>query len=177
MSGSTRILLTIVAMGLLATGAAFFVGLPMHRHTQDDASAIAERQGQLAVLQNVSTKISGIQDEIRRLQDALNFFEHRLPQEREIDVILREVWRIAEAKSLVPRSVRTTAPETLARYSSQPIMLSLEGPFEGFYDFLIGLEQMPRLTKVRQLQITKMPTDDSTIQVDLLMDIFFEKQE
>ena len=177
MSGSTRIFLTIVATSILAAGATFLVGLPMHRRIQEDSAAIAERQSQLVALQNVSHKITDIQDEIRRLEEALAFFEHRLPQEREIDVILREVWRIAESKALVPRSIRTTAPETMARYSSQPITLSLEGSFESFYDFLMGLEQMPRLTKVRQLQISKMPTDDATVQADLLMDIYFEKQE
>jgi type IV pilus assembly protein PilO len=177
MSGSARILVTIVGVCILAVAGTFLAALPMNRKVQADAAAVAERQGQLLQLQNVSHQITGIQDEITRLEDALNFFEHRLPQEREIDVILRQVWRIAEAKALVPRSIRTQAPETMARYSSQPITLSLEGPFEGFYDFLIGLEQMPRLTKVRQMQITKMPADDATVQADILMDIYFEKQE
>jgi type IV pilus assembly protein PilO len=175
-SGSARIVITVIGIAVLAAGATFLVAMPMHRKIAENSTAIAERQSQLVQLQNVSNQITGIQDEIRRLQEALSFFEHRLPQEREIDVILRQVWRIAEAKTLVPRSVRTSTPETLARYSSQPITLSLEGTFEGFYDFLLGLEQMPRLTKVRQMQITKMPADDATVQADILMDIYFEKQ-
>jgi type IV pilus assembly protein PilO len=177
MNGSMKIVLTVVLAAVLGGGITFFVGGPLRRQTAADNAALEERRTQLVSLQQVAKKITCIQDEISRLQDALNFFDHRLPQEREIDVILRQVWQIAESKSLTPRSVRTTAPETLARYSSQPIMLSMEGSFEGFYEFLLGLEQMPRLTKVRQMQITKVPTDDNMVSADLLMDIFFEKQE
>jgi Tfp pilus assembly protein PilO len=177
MSGLTRILMTTVLAVVLGGGIVFFVGGPLRRQTAADNAALEERRTQLVSLQEVAKTITNIKDEIGRLQEALNFFDHRLPKEREIDVILRQVWQIAESKSLTPRSVRTTAPETLARYSSQPIMLSMEGSFEGFYDFLIGLEQMSRLTKVRQMQITKVPTDDNLVSADLLMDIFFEKQE
>jgi Tfp pilus assembly protein PilO len=177
MKGSTRILLTMIAMGAISAAVVILVGLPIRRQMTADQAITEERRAQLVTLQNVGRKITCIQDEIDRLQGALEFFEHRLPQEREIDVILREVWKIAEARSLVPRSVRTQAPETAARYSSQPITLSLEGPFEGFYEFLLGLERMPRLTKVRQMQLSKMPGDEGGVQADILMDIFFEKQE
>ena len=78
---------------------------------------------------------------------------------------------------MLTRSVRTTSPETMPRYSSLPIMISQEGTFEGFYQFLLDLERLPRLTKVRQLQIAKSPADERLVHVDLLMDIFFEKQE
>jgi type IV pilus assembly protein PilO len=177
MKGTTRILLILAAAGALTVGLIVIVALPLKRAADADRDVINERRGQLVSLQNVAVQITTIRDEIGRLQGALEFFEHRLPQQREVDVILREVWRIAEARSLVPRSVRTTAPETMAQYSSQPIALSLEGPFEGFYQFLLGLEQMPRLTKVRQIQISKMPAEEGIVQADILMDIFFEKQE
>jgi Tfp pilus assembly protein PilO len=70
---------------------------------------------------------------------------------------------------------RVEVSETMPRYNSQPITLSLEGPFENFYEFLLGLERLPRLTKVRQMQVTKSPLAEGVVQVDLLMDIFFEK--
>jgi type IV pilus assembly protein PilO len=177
MTGSTRIFLTTVITILVAGAVVIFIGLPLKRQANADRVTLAEREGQLVSLQQVTERIDCMQSEIVRLKDALEFFEHRLPQKREIDVILSEVWRIAESKSLVQRSVRTTAPETAARYSSQPISLSLSGSFEGFYEFLLGLERLPRLTKVRQLQISKVPAEDGTVLADLLMDIYFEKQE
>lgn len=177
MNATTRILLTVLGIGLAAAAVAFLLVMPMQRQIEADQAATEQRRTELVTLERVARRITDVRDEIRRLEAALTSFEDRLPQQRETDVVLREVWRIAEAKSLVTRSVRTTPVETMPRYSSQPITIALEGTFEGFYQFLLDLERLPRLTKVRQLQIAKSPTDERMVRVDVLMDIFFEKQE
>jgi len=177
MKGSARILLTIAGVVILAAAVAVLVIVPMHSRMGEDLASIDERGAQLVKLEKVARRISDLQQGIQRLESALAFFENRLPKEREIDVILREVWQIAESKSLVTRSIRTTTPEALARYNCQPITLTLDGPFEGFYEFLLGLEQMPRLTKIRQMRLAKSATNEGQVQVTLVMDIFFEKSQ
>jgi Tfp pilus assembly protein PilO len=174
MKGSTRILLAVIVAVVIAGAAGFLVVLPLSRQTNTDRAAIDERRAQLVKLQRVARRISDLQQEVKRLEGALAFFENRLPQEREIDVILREVWLTAEAQSLTTRSIRTTVSQSMPRYNYQPITLVLEGPFEGFYEFLLGLERLPRITKIRQMQITKSPLQEGTVQVELLMDIYFE---
>ena len=175
MKGPTRILITVLGMVGIAAVVAVLLIVPALRRTEVDRTAIQHRREQLLKLKRVAGLISDLKKEIGRLEVALTFFEDRLPEEREIDVILREMWLIADSKSLTPRSIRTNEPETMPRYNSQPITLSLEGPFESFYEFLLGLERLPRLTKVRQMQVTKSPLAEGVVQVDLLMDIFFEK--
>jgi len=177
MKGTTRIVLTLAGMVVVAAAVAHFLALPMLKQADADRGAIWVRRAQLVKLDRVARRITDLQEEVKRLEQALAFFEDRLPQEREVDVILREVWLIAEAKSMTPRSVRTGAPETEARCCSQPITLVLEGPFEGFYEFLLGLERLPRITKIRQMQVTKSPLKEGIVQAELLVDIFFEKSK
>ena len=174
MKGSTRILVTLAAVVFMSAAAMWFLVLPVMARAEADRAAIAERRTQLVKLERVARRINDLQQEVGRLESALAFFENRLPQEREVDVILREVWVIAEAKSLTPRSIRCAAPESQARYGSQPITLTVEGPFEGFYEFLVGLERLPRLTKIRQMQLSKSAMKEGVVQAELLMDIFFE---
>jgi len=177
MKGSTRIVLTLVAVVFVSAAVTWFFVLPMLKRGESDRAAVDDLHGQLVKLDRVARRINDLQNEVGRLESALAFFENRLPQEREVDVILREVWGIAEAKSLTLRSIRCAAPELQARYSSQPITMTLEGPFEGFYEFMVGLERLPRLTKVRQMQISKSPMKEGVVQAELLMDIFFEKSK
>jgi Tfp pilus assembly protein PilO len=177
MRGSVRILLTLVGVVAIAAATTYFAALPMLKKSEADRAAIEARHAQLVKLERVARRINDLQEEVKRLEQALAFFEDRLPQEREVDVILREFWLIAEAKSMTPRSIRTAAPETRARYCSQPITLSLEGPFEGFYEFLLGLERLPRITKIRQMQLIKSPMKEGVVQAELVMDIFFEKSK
>jgi len=175
MRARTRVTLTLLGVAAVTAAVVCFVILPLWRHTDGDQAIIRERQEQLVKLERVARRINDLQGEINRLETALRFFENRLPAEREIDVVLREVWRIAEGKSLTARSVRTRPPESMPRCNSQPISLILEGTFQGFYEFLLALERLPRITKVREIQINKSALREGDVQVDLLMDIFFEK--
>jgi len=176
MKGPIRILLTVLGIAVVTTAVLLLVVLPLQRRIAADRATIDNGREQLVKLQRMAQRLNDLQADIKRLEEALAFFEGRLPQQKEIDVILREVWRIAEAKSLTPRSIRTGAPEAAARYNSQPITMSLEGKFSALYEFLLGLERMSRITKVRQMQIAKVPQTEGIVQVDLLMDIFFEKK-
>jgi len=175
MSGPVRVLITGTVLLLLAVVAGLLVVYPVLKQSAVDQEAIRARRTELVKLDRVVRRISDLKQEIARLEEALAFFEDRLPEEREIDVILREVWVIADSNSLAPRRIQTSRPEENARCKSQPITMTLEGEFGRFYEFLLGLERLPRITKVRQMQISKSPTEEGTVQVDLLMDIFCEK--
>ena len=175
MKVSTRVLLTVLAVAVAAVAVLLLVVLPLGRRVESDRAAIQSRRAQLAKLERITRWISDLHGEIRRLEEALEFFENRLPEKREIDVIVREVWLIAEVKSLTSRSIRTEKSERMPRYSVQPVRLALEGRFEGFYEFLLGLERLPRITKVREMQIQKSPTQEGAVRADLVVDIFFEQ--
>jgi Tfp pilus assembly protein PilO len=176
MKGPVRIFLTALGMTAVMAAVVVLVILPMHQRIAADRATADECRAQLVKLQAVSQRINDLQADIKRLEEALAFFEGRLPQQKDLDVILREVWRIAEAHALTPRSIRTGSPEAAARYNAQPITMSLEGKFSSLYEFLLGLERMPRITKVRQMQIAKMPQTEGIVQADLLVDVFFEKK-
>ncbi len=175
MSAAVRILVTAVGLAAALVLVGLVVVYPVLKATAEDQETIRNRRAELVKLERVARRISDLKQEIARLEEALAFFEDRLPAEREIDVILREVWLIAESQSLSPRRIQTSDPETRNRYNSQPITMTLEGRFGRFYEFLLGLERLPRITKVRQFQMTKVPVQEGTVQVDLLMDIFCEK--
>ncbi len=175
MSGPVRILLTIVGALVIGAAAVFLVVQPARLRIGQDQQVTRDLQAQLDKFWRVTRRITDLEGEIRRLEEALAFFESRLPQEREIDVVLREVWLIADGQELLCQSVRTHKLEVMPRYNSQPIKLSLEGRFDGFYQFLLGLEQLPRITKIRELEVTQSPTEEETVHAEILLDIFFEK--
>ena len=174
MSGPVRIVLSaVVLVGVLALVGVFVVS-PLLKQASADQEAIRQRRDELVKLERVARQITDLKQEITRLEEALAFFEDRLPEQREIDVILKEVWLIADSKSLAPRRIETNPAEMQARYGSQPITMTMEGRFDQFYEFLLGLERLPRITKVREMQIQKSPTERGAVLVDMVVDIYFE---
>jgi len=129
------------------------------------------------VLDDLKSSTAGIVDwkqKIAELKQAISFFEGKLPQEKEIDKILKEVWQMAEANALQTRSVKTLKTERAASYSEQPIEMALSGDFNGFYVFLQQLENMPRITRVTHMALSKITDRDGSMQAKLTLSIFFE---
>ena len=41
-------------------------------------------------------------------------------------------------------------------YMEQPLKVELEGNFEGFYEFMLALENLPRITRIFDLKLKKI---------------------
>jgi Tfp pilus assembly protein PilO len=81
---------------------------------------------------------------------------------------------MAEANSLTTKTVRTMKSERCASYSEQPIQMSLAGDFNGFYEFLLQLEKLPRITRVTQMNLQKITDNEGEMQAQMTLSIFFE---
>ena len=128
-------------------------------------------------LNDLKQSTAGIVDwnqKMAELKQAITFFESKLPQEKEMDKILKEVWQLAEANALQTRTVKTLKSERAAGYSEQPIEMSLSGDFNGFYVFLQQLEQMNRITRVTHMALNKITDRDGAMQAKMTLSIFFE---
>src|SRR5437588_696611 len=135
---------------------------------------IEVRQRAMSDLERSTAGIDDVNHKIAELQQAIQFFESKLPQEKEMDTILKEVWQIAEANSLQTKTIKTGKQSRSANYSEQAIELNLTGDFNGFYTFLQQLEKLPRLTRVMQMSLTKISERDGEMNAQLSLSIYFE---
>lgn len=128
-------------------------------------------------LTNLSQATAGIDDlgsKIDELQQAIDFFEKKLPAEKEFDKILREVSQMADANSLQTKTVKTLKSERGASYSEQPIQMTLSGDFKGYYAFLLQLEKLPRITRVSNMKLEKIDNREGEMTANMTLSIFFE---
>lgn len=130
-------------------------------------------------LENLRVSTAGIDDtskKLSELQQAIQFFEGKLPQEKEIDKVVKEIAQIAQANDLVCRSIKTLKATRNPNVSEQPIELIVEGAFPGFYEFLLQLEKLPRITRTTKLEISKIDDRDGATEAKLVLSIFFEPE-
>lgn len=170
--GIRELLFFALMVGLVV--ASSFVLQKSRAKTQAMRADTATKQRELADLKQSTAGIVNWTQKFAELKQAISFFEGKLPQEKEIDKILKEVWQMAEANALQTRTVRTMRTERGASYSEQPIEMSLAGDFNGFYVFLQQLENMPRITRVTQMTLNKITDRDGAMQAKLTLSIFFE---
>jgi hypothetical protein len=52
--------------------------------------------------------------------------------------------------------------------------MELNGNFNSYYSFLLELEKLDRITKIRELKLRKMPKSDGFAEADFVVSIFFQ---
>lgn len=164
---------------LLATpiAAYIFVFQPRNEqvsHLRDQLSAKREK---LAQLKAATEQIDDLGGEIARLNQAVNVFEQKLPEQREVEVILKEVWLLAMRHQLVPRSIRTGDPNKAEMFAELPLEMEITGNFDGFYSFLIDLEKLQRITRIGRLRLEKSSGDEGVVKADFVLSIFYEPRD
>ncbi len=171
--GLREIIFVTLMLGLMASVYFFgFAKADARKRALDQETE--QRVKALANLRQCTAGVGDLEKKIAELGQAIAFFESKLPQEKEIDKILKEVWQMAEANSLTTRTIKTLKSERSSNYSEQPIQLSLSGDFNGFYSFLLQLEKLPRITRVSEMNLTKIDGRDGEMQARMTMSIFFE---
>src|SRR5215218_8215893 len=132
--GIREIIFVVVMLGLLGS-TNYFVFSKANKRKADLMSDIRTKQQALSNFQQATAGIEDLNRKIDELQQAITFFESKLPQEKEVDKILKEVWQMAEANSLQTKTIKTLRTERSSNYSEQPIEMNLQGDFNGFYSF------------------------------------------
>ncbi len=171
--GVREILFVGAMLGLLACSY-FLVFNKVNARRAAIESDIVKKQRALADLDKATTGVSDMSMKIDELGQAIAFFESKLPQEKEVDKILKEVWQMAEKNNLTTKTIKTMKSHRSSSYSEQPIEMSLSGAFEGYYAFVLQLEQLPRLTRVTKMDLKKMNERDGAMEASLTLSIFFE---
>lgn len=165
----------VFLMLILGVGAFSVMGLKKMTKKREGLTADTDRMKKaLADLKQSTAGIDDLGRKIGELKKAIDFFESKLPQEKEMDTILKEVTQRAEANALSTKTFKTMRSERAANYSEQPIEMTLSGDFNGFYAFLLQLEKLPRITRVTKMILTKIPDRDGAAQATIQLSIFFE---
>lgn len=169
------VLLTVMA-GLVGTTWWFGVKKVNERAELLRAETSA-KQAQLLKLREATADVENLSSRIEDLQEAIDFFERKLPREEEVGRILDEVSQAAMRNHLEIRSFEPMIAQRGSHYSDRPIKLQLAGDFEGFYAYMLEIEALKRITRVTKMQLTKMQDQNGAMEAELVLNIFFEPSD
>ncbi|MFP4104997.1 MAG: type 4a pilus biogenesis protein PilO [Phycisphaerae bacterium] len=159
---------------------------PRNEDNEQMLEQIEAKQARLRELNQATAVIGDLETEIGALKNAIGYFQSKLPNEKEIDKVLQEVWRLAEENKLTAKSIRTMDRSRVKNnfvmpggpHAEQPITMKLEGDFMGFYTFLQALEAQQRIMRVRTMKLKKPRNGpQGRMEAEFEMTIFFEKSK
>ena len=178
-----QLIFVLLLVGILV-GAWYFIFRPRDVLDRQMKVQIEAKQRQLQKLNRATATIGNLKAEIADLEKAVEFFQSKLPSEKEIDKVLEEVWRLAEANQLTTKGIYTTKLGGSSPFVSdgspqreQPIRMEFEGDYMGLYRFLLALESQPRIMRISRMSLESRGSIPGIVKAEVEMSIFFEKQD
>ncbi len=180
--GSREVIFLIVLLAV-PVASYFYVFKPRNHEIRQAQIEVENKQAKLDNLREVTEKIDDIGLAIEQGRAAIQLVEAKLPSARDVEVILEDVWELAASSHLSVKSIKSDKPVPAAGYMEQPLKISMEGRFEGFYTFLLALENLPRITRIHELKLERKGTgrsgkdDDPSgvMKADFVLSIYFEQ--
>ena len=130
-------------------------------------------RSKLGELERATAAAKDLAGQLKKIEEAIEAFESKLPPSSEIHTVLEDVTLIAQRHGLTPKSIRTQKNRDNRGYIEQPLAMELTGNFNSYYAFLLELEQLDRITKIRELELKKAQREGQT-EATFVMSIFFQ---
>lgn len=176
MTGNIRKIIFFVLLLTAAYLAYAFMIRPANKNLAEQKERISQSLKVLNELQQATSTARDLNKQLTQLTEAINFFESKLPPHSQIHQVLEDVTVIAQKQGLTTRSIKTLSLKDNNGYIEQPLQMELYGSFNAYYSFLLELEQLPRITKVRELKLKRDPANDGAATANCIMSIFFQNK-
>ena len=174
-SNFRKVVFFILLIGLSVVGYQYMIK-PANKNLAEIKSKVDSKLEQLVKFEEATAAAEDITKQLDKLQEAIEFFESKLPPKSQIHEVLEQVTVIAQKKGLKPKTIRTLANKNNSGYIEQPLKMELVGDFSSFYSFLLELEKLPRIMKIRELELDKQKVLEGEISANFIVSIFFQNE-
>jgi type IV pilus assembly protein PilO len=164
-----------LVIGLTVVGYQYMIK-PANTNLAEAKARVDMKLAKLAEYEKATAAAEDLTKQLAQLEEAISFFESRLPPKSQIHEVLEQVTVIAQKEGLEPKTIRALTEKDNSGYIEQPLKMELVGNFSSFYSFLLELENLPRIMKIRELKLEKQKTDEGQIAANFIVSIFFQNK-
>jgi type IV pilus assembly protein PilO len=173
--GFRKAVFFVLLVGVAVVGYKYMIK-PANRNLFEARERVQAKLDKLDEFEKATAAAEGLTKQLEQLQEAISFFESKLPPTSEIHKVLEQVTVIAQKQGLKPKTIRTLQMKDNSGYVEQPLKMGLVGNFNSFYSFLLELEKLPRIMKIRELKLDKEDEGEGQIEAEFIVSIFFQNK-
>lgn len=179
MSGLRKVVFFVLLLGVAYIAYQFMIK-PANKHFAEQRARVQAKLARLAEFEKATVAAEDLSKQLEELEQAVAFFESKLPPTSEIDKVLQDVTVIGTEKGLKPKTIRALKKKNDSGYIEQPLRMQLVGDFPSFYSFLLELEKLPRIMRIRELEVKRAPKAladyEDQIVANFIVSIFFQNK-
>ncbi|MHC4259521.1 MAG: type IV pilus inner membrane component PilO [Planctomycetota bacterium] len=174
-SGVRKIVFFVVLVGVAYLAYQYWIK-PVNERLAEQKTRLHVKLGKIEDAEKTIPSAEEVARQLEKLEEAVQFFESRLPHTSEIDKVLHDVTVIVQNQGLRSKRVLRLQKKDDSGYIEQPLKMELVGDFNSFYSFLLELEELPRIMKIRELELDKQTEHEGQIAANFILSIFFQNK-
>ncbi len=174
-SNLRKLIFFIVVLGVALVAYQYMIK-PANENLAQTKKSLRQNLDKLREFEKATAAAKDLSEQLEQLQEAIEFFESKLPPTSEIHKVLKNVTVIAQKQGLRPKTIKTLKKKDNSGYIEQPLEMQLVGNFNSFYSFMLELEKLPRIMKIRKLTLDKARQPEGQIMATMVVSIFFQNQ-
>ena len=152
------------------------VFMPQNRAINGARKEIEHRREVLGRHMAETSRARSLEEQNAALAIRIGELERRLPSDRELDRVIREVSDLAVRSGLSAPGMTPDRPLDAAMYRELPIKVTTRGSFRSFVQFLERLENMERLVRVPDLKLEAPRREGEDMTIQFTLSVFFTEQ-
>lgn len=171
-----RELMFILVLLSVPVAAYWFVFRPRNAEIEEARAEIHIKEDKLDQLDELTKTIEDLGQAIDSGREAIDLVEAKLPSAQNVDEILKEVDSLARLRNLTLHTFEPDKKISASKYMELPLEVKLSGDFDAFYEFLLDLEKLERLTRMKDLKMKRFDSEsrDGEMEAKFLLSIYFE---
>jgi type IV pilus assembly protein PilO len=177
MIAGVRELMFVGVLAGIPVASYFAVFKPQNAQIESAKQEIEHKKALLAKLREATAQSDDLAAANAQVKESIAAIEAKLPTTKEMDNILRQVAAIAEKNRLkIPNFKKEEKALPAGLAMEQPIDVEITGNFDGFYAFLLELEQLPRITRLQDVAIARNGDVDGEMKARLTLSIYYQAE-
>ena len=177
MGTQLRALLIILVISL-PLASFFLVFKPLNIEIDREKTETQHREELLAKLQEETAKNTDLERANLEIQSSIRLIEARLPSNKEVDAVVRQVSNLAIESNLSSPAMRSAKALPTASYMEQPIEMETTGNFAvDFFTFLAKVEKLPRIMRIHDLKVVSEAREGVELRAIFTLSIYFQDEK
>jgi Tfp pilus assembly protein PilO len=136
---------------------------------------IESKKRDLTESQNRARSLPLLAFECRQLESQVNIYERQFPHQMDLGPFIRDLTQVSQELALRDWKYRPALPVKRDVYFELPVHMQFEGDFSSVALFMRQVEELPRLTRVKSLNIENKDPKTGTVAVELALNIYFSE--
>lgn len=166
-----------LASGMLAMVLGFYLFgyRPNTQRLTDLRQRIDAQRQELAANQQRTDDLPRLALEVARLKEALARYDKRMPRQQDVGQFLGEITQISQGALLRHWDATHGSPSRSELFGVLPFNVKFQAEFPNVVSFLRQVEDMTRLTRIRDIEVRSIDKKLGLVEVDMTMNIYFSE--